>query len=83
MILIESDNTATVSYINKQGEVVSQTLSAEAFSLYQWVIHLDAQMRAIHRPGVNNELTEYLSRNHPNSTEWSVCKKVIQKLFQL
>ena len=43
VILIESNNTAIVSYINNQGGMVSQTLNAEACTLYQGV-----QIRAIH-----------------------------------
>ena len=34
-ILIESDNMATVSYINKQRGVVSKTLNDEACSLFE------------------------------------------------
>ena len=34
-ILIESDNTATVSYINEQGGVVSKTLNDETYTLIQ------------------------------------------------
>ena len=37
-ILIESDNMATVLYINKHGGVVSKTLSNDACTLYKWVI---------------------------------------------
>ena len=39
-------------------------------------------MRAIHQPRVN-KLSDYLSRNHTDPTEWGLCKKVIQRLFQL
>ena len=34
-VLIESDNMATVSYINKQGGVVSKTLNDEICALYE------------------------------------------------
>ena len=37
-VLIESDNTATVSYISKQVGVVSKTLNDEVCTLYKWVI---------------------------------------------
>ena len=36
--LIESDNTTTVSYINKRGGVVSKTLNDEVCALYEWAI---------------------------------------------
>ena len=39
-------------------------------------------LQAIHRPGVNNELAGYLSRNHPDPTEWHLLPLVAQHLFQ-
>ena len=36
-VLIESNNMATVSYINKQGGVVSKTLNNEVCALYELV----------------------------------------------
>ena len=57
-VLIESDYTATVSYINKQGGVVSKTLKDEASTLYEWAIPRSLKLRAILWPGVNNELSD-------------------------
>ena len=82
-VLIESDNTATVSYINKQGGVVSKTLNDEACTLYEWAIPRSLKLRAIHRPGVNNELADYLLRNRPDSTEWHVSPLIAQRSFQV
>ena len=64
-VLIESDNTATVSYINKQGGVVSKTLNDEVCTLYKWSIPRSLKLRAIHQQGVNNKLADYLSQNRP------------------
>ena len=47
MILIGSDNTATVSYINRQGGVVSKTLN-EAYSLFEWLIPRSIRVKVIH-----------------------------------
>ena len=69
-IVIKSDNTAIVSYINKQGRVVSKTLNDEACTLFKWLIPRSIRVRAIHQPGVNNELADLLSRNLPDPTEW-------------
>ena len=49
IILIESDNTATVLYIKRQGVVVSKTINNEACSLFEWLIHISIQVKAIHR----------------------------------
>ena len=48
VILIVSNNTATVSYINKQGGVVSRIFNVEAYTLYHWTIPQDVQMMVIH-----------------------------------
>ena len=73
-VLIESDNMATVLYINKQGGVVSKTLNDEICALYEWAIPRSLKLQAIHRPGVNNELADYLLWNRPNPIEWHlVC----------
>ena len=47
-VLIESDNTATVLYINKQGGVVSKTLNDEVCTLYEWGIPRSLTLQAIH-----------------------------------
>ena len=46
--LTESNNTATVSYINKQGGVVSKTLNNEVHTLYKLAIHRWLGLQAIH-----------------------------------
>ena len=82
-ILIESDNKATVAYINKQEGVVSKTLNDEMNTLFQWLIPRSITVRAIHRPGVNNELANFLSHNCPDPTEWHLSERVVLQLFQL
>ena len=81
-VLIESENTATMSYINKQGGVISKILTDEACTLYEWTIPRSIQLRAIHRPGIN-KLVDFLSRNRPDPTEWHLSPMVVHQLFQL
>ena len=38
--------------------------------------------RAIHRPGVNNELADFLSRNHLDPTKWHLLERVVLQRFQ-
>ena len=75
-ILIESDNIATVSYINKQEGVVSKTLNDETYTLFQWLIPRSITVGAIHRPGVN-ELADFLLCNRPDPTEWRLLERVV------
>ena len=81
--LIESDNIATVSYINKQGGVVSKTLNDEACTLYKWAIPKGLKLQVIHQPGVNIELAVYLPRNRRDPREWHLSPLIAQHLFQM
>ena len=47
-VLIESDNMATVLYINKEGGVVSKILNNEVCTLYEWVIPRSLKLQAIY-----------------------------------
>ena len=49
MILIESDNTATVLYINTQGEVVSKTINDKASSLFELLIPRSIWVKVMHQ----------------------------------
>ena len=82
MVKLECDNSTAVSYLNKQGGTHSLTLCQEAMDLHLWLISHNIQVFAVHRPGVNNELADYLSRNRPDPTEWSLNPNAARKLFR-
>ena len=74
IILVESDNTAMVSYKNKQGGVVSKTLNDEACTLFELMIR--RSIRVIHQPRVNNELADFLLCNCLDPMEWCLSKNM-------
>ena len=82
-VFIESDNTATVSYINKQGGVVSKTFNDKVCTMYEWAIPRSLKLRAVHQPGVKNKLADYLSQNCPDPTEWHLTPLIAQRLFEM
>ena len=82
VVKVECDNSSAVTYINKQGGTRSWTLCQEAMTLYEWAFNHQVMLQAVHRPGVNNELADYLSRNRPDPTEWSLSKRACRMLFQ-
>ena len=47
-VLIDSDNMTALSYINRQGGVVSKTLNDEMCTLFRWLIPRLIRVRAIH-----------------------------------
>ena len=52
-----------VSYINKQGGVVSKTLNNETYALYEWAIPRSLRLQAIHQAGINNKLADSVTES--------------------
>ena len=78
-VKLECDNSTAVSYLKKQG---GTRLCLEAMELHRWLISMNTQVFAVHRPGVNNKLADYLSRIRPDPTEWSLSDRAAQLLFR-
>ncbi len=82
-ILIECDNTTAVSYINHQGGTISRSLNTETVLLYNWARRHRVKLTATHRPGVDNVLADYLSRNRADPLEWRLNPVIVRRLFEL
>ena len=82
VVKVECDNKTAVSYLNKQGGTRSWPLCEEALRVYAWMQEYNVTVVAVHRPGVNNELADFLSRNRPDPTEWSLSHRACSKLFR-
>jgi ribonuclease HI len=80
---VETDNTTVVSHINKQGGVKSWSLWNETKALLDWAWPLGLTLRAVHRPGVDNELADSLSRRSLDPHEWMLKKRVVERIFQI
>ncbi len=65
-VLVRTDNTATVAYINRQGGLRSRRMSQLARHLLLWSRKHLRSLRAIHIPGLLNRTADELSRAaHP------------------
>ena len=82
-ILIETDNKATLLYLNKQGGVLSKTLNDKTYTLFQWLIPRSSTVGTMHRPCANNKLAIFLAHYHPDPTEWRLSERVVLQLFHL
>ena len=82
-VLIRSDNTTVVQYINKQGGTHSLQLCKKTWDL--WMLALENRMflLAAHLAGINNVLADQLSRVSIKMTEWSLKNAVVQQIFHL
>ena len=61
-VLVRTDSSTVVSYINRQGGTHSFPLWAQAWALFRWAIAHDVTLRAVHLPGKQNVRADALSR---------------------
>lgn len=72
-VLVLSDNTTVVAYIQKSGGTKSVQLCMLAFQLLRWCAERGIRLRARHIPGRLNVLADALSRRGQMlHTEWSM-----------
>ncbi len=76
-VLVRTDNTATVAYINRQGGLCSRCMSQLARHFLLWSQKHLRSLRAIHIPGVFNQAADELSRAALPG-EWRLHPQVVQ-----
>jgi hypothetical protein len=83
-ILLSTDKSTVVAYVNKQGGTHSRSLFLLVQELFLLVNDLGSQMKAKHIPGARNVLADQLSRSGQLlSTEWTLHQEVANELFSL
>ncbi len=81
-VLVRTDNTATVAYINHQGGLRSRRLSQLARHLLLWSQKHLRSLRAIHIPGELNCAADELSRQPALPGEWRLHPEVVQLIWR-
>ena len=83
-VLITSDNTSVVAYINKQGGTKSAELCALMWRILTWCHLNNVTLRARHVPGSLNVIADGLARrNQIQSTEWSLSPQIFKQISKL
>ena len=83
-VLIATDSTTVVAYINKQGGTHSNLLLRLVVDLFLRLQTQDITLRARHISFCLNVITDRLSRpNQPIMKEWSLHPKVVNLIFRL
>ena len=90
VVLVRTDNSTTCHYINKLGGTKSKELCYQLWELVHWCLDKHIQLRAVHVPGLLNQMADALSRNQEVSIsevqldqrEWSLNSQVVEQLFQ-
>ena len=82
-VLVTTDNSAVVAYINKQGGIHSAEMCALLWKIMTWCHHYHITLKARHIPGCLNVMADLLSRsNQVQSTEWSLHSQVFKQTCQ-
>ena len=71
-VLIRTDNTTVVQYINKQGGTHSLQLCQQACDLWMFALEHKIVLKSAYIAGVTNILADQLSRIKIRATEWEL-----------
>ena len=83
-VLVATDNSTVVAYINKQGGTHSAEMCALLWKIMTWCHHYHITLKARHIPGCLNVMADLLSRSHQvQSTEWSLHPQVFRQICQM
>ena len=78
-VLVATDNTTVVAYINKEGGMKSDSLCVLLWRILSWCTRQQVTLRARHIPGRLNVIADKLSRlGQTIQTEWSLHPEVFQ-----
>ena len=81
IVLVATDNTTVVSYINKEGGMRSGRLCALLWRILTWCTRKQVTLKARHIPGRLNVVADKLSRlGQTIQTEWSLLPEVCQAI---
>ena len=81
IVLVATDNTTVVAYINKEGGMRSGPLCALLWRILTWCSQRQVTLKARHIPGRLNVIADKLSRlGQTIQTEWSLVPEVFQNL---
>src|SRR5438105_6718177 len=82
-ILLKSDNTTCVAYLNHQGEMVSPEISAIAELIWELCLKKNIKLKAQYLPGRDNILADYASCIKFNRNDWILNPKIFSRLNTL
>ena len=83
-VMISTDNTTVVLYINKQGGTHSPNLCVEVWKILRWCLKHHIVIRICHIPGKFNVLADRLSRmDNVIKTEWALDQLIANSIFKM
>ncbi len=82
-VLVRTDNTAVVSYINHQGGLRSRPLCKLAHQILVWSQDKFLSLRAVYIPGHLNVGADILLRQGPRPGEWRLHPEVVKQIWRV
>ncbi|KAL0176947.1 hypothetical protein M9458_029277, partial [Cirrhinus mrigala] len=82
-VLVRTDSTAVVYYINHQGGLRSRPLYKLAHQILVWSQDKLLSLRAVHIPGHLNVGADILSRQGPRPGEWMLHPEVVKQIWRI
>ena len=82
-VLVRTDNTSVVSYINHQGGLRSRPLYKLAHQILVWSQDKLLSLRAVYIPGKLNVGADILSRQGPRPGEWKLHPEVVEQIWRI
>jgi hypothetical protein len=82
-VLIQTDNTTSMSYINKQGGTRSLALLELATEVWNWCLQHKIVIQAQHISGVNNRIADMESRRTFFKNQWMIKPSIFQHISHL
>ena len=80
-VQIMTDNSTSVSYLNRMGGTKSVTLSNLALDIWRWCLRKAFHISAVHVAGLLNIFADPLSHFQLLSTEWMLCKRTFRQIM--
>lgn len=79
-VLIRTDNTTALTYINKMGGIKSVACNALAITIWKWCGGRNLWLSASHLPGIHNLVADKSSRVFNDQLEWMLNRQVFCEL---
>ena len=79
-ILIRSDNTTAISYVNRMGGAKSIECQKIAKEIWDFCENRELWLSASYIPGKDNVEADFMSRHFTDNTEWTLNHHIFQKI---
>ncbi|XP_053195327.1 LOW QUALITY PROTEIN: uncharacterized protein LOC128379724 [Scomber japonicus] len=80
-VLVRTDNSTVVAYVNRQGGLRSGSLHNLAHKLLLWAHAQGVSLKAIYLPGAVNMAADLLSRGGPRPGEWRLHPQIVEAIW--